>query len=243
MYVSLACFALGRDLGHLGSETFLPSTTFTIHLFLFTTISKYRHPDISSLGHLRPRIAIATSHLSIVELGFTWLEEFKRLKRLEDLERVICQLHDDLVPGAFEGEQRALLRIALAYGEKHDRTQAFEDYQALAMLLLESSNAVPENHPTKIELLPRVIQTFEVLSHESKSIEDMTILSEQLELFLRIHPGDGSSRAAIHHQLAHVHILEFEVTEDQIALDRCIQRHRTVARTNSSVGPRVVCWG
>lgn len=157
-----------------------------------------------------------------------WLKEFENVGRLEDLERMIGQLRDELVPDAAIGLK--LLRIATAYEEKYRRTEDLEDLQAQTILLHESSNAMPVNHPDKSQLLHWVTTAYFELYARTKSAEDFSTLTELLELMLQLNAGDNSHRARVHQQFATAHQTEHEVTGTPESLDEKI-RHIELALT------------
>lgn len=171
-------------------------------------------------------MASSSSETPLYELHDGLLAEYGNLTKPEGLDDTIRELHDNLKPCIGIHAARELLRLAAAYQAKCWRTRALEDYQASAMLLIESINAIPDDRPDKVEMLHRSAKAFFKLFELTKSMEDLAIVKQQLHAMLGMFHGDEEGQAMIFQELAVAGQSEFDITKQISAINdtiRCLE--------------------
>lgn len=166
------------------------------------------------------------AQMTLSELMNNYTLEYRRVQKLEDLEEVISELHDNLEPDEGIDGARAFLRIAAAYRGKYQRTKLPEDAQAFTMLFVQATEAVPDNHSDKPEILRASATACFRLFEQTKSMEDLSMAKQQLRTLLEIVRGDDSMQSMVFQQLAAAQQAEFNVTKSMSTLDdltRCLE--------------------
>lgn len=176
--------------------------------------------------------------IPLLELFNGLLEEYRLLENLEDLDSAIHQLQDDLEPSAGIESAQSLLRIAAAYEDKHRRTGMLEDQQASAMLLLESVNAIPDSHVSdKLNILGCSITAHFALFERTQSMDDLSLVIQQLQIMLETASGRDQLQALIFYRLGVARDKEFELTEKVTALDGMIRNYESSLRLTPKSDP------
>lgn len=157
--------------------------------------------------------------MSLNELMNNYVMEYRRVQRLEDLEEAIRQLQDNLDSGEGIESARAFLRIAAAYRAKYGRTQSSEDIQAFAMLFAEATEALPDDHSDKVDMLWASATNCFQLFEQTKSLEDLSMAKQKLRTILGIVREDESMQSMVLQQFAAAEQAEFDVTKKISTLD------------------------
>ena len=170
--------------------------------------------------HRDPNISM---EMSLGSLFDSCRAEYSQVGSLEGLESRIDRLYQDLELDAEIDSVRALVRIAVAYEEKHRRTNMIEDAQASAVILLEVTNAIPDNAPDKFEFHIVCAAFYFKLYKETKSHEDLLQITRQSQIMIELSRGDNHRQADALFQYAIARQTESQHTGDPAPWDESIQ--------------------